>query len=426
MKKILFVHNNFPAQFAHIARVLARIPSVQVAAIGTQTARSLPGVKLQKYSARNSDVAGTHPFARRFDLECRRAEEVLYAASNLKLSGFMPDVVVAHPGWGETLPLRSIFPDSRIVIYCELFYRTSGQDVGFDPEFPQSGLDGDVNIRVKNAATLLALADADEGLSPTVWQRSTYPREYQDKITVLHEGINADAIKPDKEASFRLPSGRTLTRDDEVLTFVSRSFEPLRGFHIMMRALPQILAKRKKSQVVFVGGAGTPYGLAPPAGKTWRATFFNEIADKVDTSRIHFVGALPHAEHVKILQISRAHVYLTYPFVLSWSLLEAMSAGCVVIGSDTPPVREVLDATNGVLVPFHDVDKLANAAIDALAHPKKYDRHRVRARNTIVERFDLKRICLPKMLEFLQIETSGNNSRDGIDAEESQAIGGAD
>ena len=422
MKKVLFVHNNFPAQFAHVARALARTPRVQVAAIGTQTARNLPGVKLQKYLLKNSDGVGAHPFARRFDFECRRAEEVLYAASNLKLTGFVPDVVVAHPGWGETLPLRSIFPHSRIVVYCELFYRTSGQDVGFDPEFPQSGLDGEVNIRLKNAATLLALADCDEGLSPTAWQKSTFPEEYQDKIKVLHEGINVDQIKPDKGASFRLPSGQTLTRDDEVLTFVSRSFEPLRGFHIITRALPQILAKRKKAQVVIVGGAGQPYGLGPPAGKTWRSTFFDEIADKVDTSRIHFIGAVPHAEHVKVLQVSRAHVYLTYPFVLSWSLLEAMSAGCLVIGSDTPPVREVIDQTNGILVPFHDVDRLANAAIDALARPKKYDSHRIRARNTVVERFDLKRICLPKMLELLQVEASGNAPGDHARAEDGEAI----
>jgi glycosyltransferase involved in cell wall biosynthesis len=405
MKKVLFVHNNFPAQFVHVARALARRPDVQLAAIGTRTARAMPGVQLRKYTVADQSVAATHPFARRFDVECRRAEEVLYAASNLSSSGFVPDLILAHPGWGEALPLRSIFPKARIVTYCEMFYRTQGQDVGFDPEFPQVGLDGDVNIQLKNAATLLALTDCDAGLSPTQWQKSTFPAEYHDKIDVIHDGVNVNAVKPASDAQFRLPTGRVLTRADQVLTFVGRSFEPLRGFHVFMRALPRILAKHKKAQVVIVGGAAKPYGFSPPPGRTWRSVFFDEIADQVDERRIHFTGPLAHADYLRVLQVSTAHVYLTYPFVLSWSLLEAMSAGCLVIGSDTPPVKEVLNSTNGILVPFHDASRLANAAIEALAHPRRFDRHRARAREMVIERFDLRRVCLPKLLNFLEFES---------------------
>jgi glycosyltransferase involved in cell wall biosynthesis len=406
MKKILFVHNNFPAQFVHVARALAKRPDVQLAAIGTTTARALPGVKLLKYTISDRSIAATHPFARRFDVECRRAEEVLYAASNLSSSGFIPDLILAHPGWGETLPLRAIFPKARIVSYCEMFYRTRGQDVGFDPEFPQVGLDGDVNIHLKNAATLLALADCDAGLSPTQWQKSTFPAEYHDRIEVIHDGINTNAIKPANDVKFKVPSGRELTRSDQVLTFVGRSFEPLRGFHILMRALPRILAKQKKAQVVIVGGAGTPYGLSPPPGRSWRSVFFDEIADQIDQSRVHFTGPLSHTDYQRLQQKSTAHIYLTYPFVLSWSLLEAMSAGCLVIGSDTPPVKEVIDPSNGILVPFHDVDKLADAAIEALARPRQFAKHRARARETVVERFDLRRVCLPKLLNFLEFDSS--------------------
>jgi glycosyltransferase involved in cell wall biosynthesis len=413
MKKVLFVHNNFPAQFLHLARALARDPAVQVAAIGTKTARALPGVRLLKYTVGNPDVAATHPFARRFDLESRRAEEVLYALSNLKSSGFVPDVVMAHPGWGETIPLRSIFPDARHVTYCELYYRAEGQDVGFDPEFPESGLDSFVKNHLKNATTLLALAESRCGLSPTQWQKSTYPAEYQDRIRVIHEGINVNVVKPAEDASFRLPSGRVLTRSDEVLTFIGRSFEPLRGFHIFMRSLPRILAKRKNAHVVVVGGAGTPYGFQPPAGKTWKSAYFDEVADKIDTDRVHFVGALSYSNYLKVLQISRAHVYLTYPFVVSWSLLEAMAAGCLVIGSDTAPVREVIDSTNGILVPFFDVDQLADASIEALSKPRRFARHRERARELIMDRYDLKRVCLPKLLDFLEIELSGKEADEG-------------
>jgi glycosyltransferase involved in cell wall biosynthesis len=172
-----------------------------------------------------------------------------------------------------------------------------------------------------------------------------------------------------------------------------------------MRALPRILAKHKKAQVVIVGGAAKPYGFSPPQGRTWRSVFFDEIADQVDERRIHFTGPLAHADYLRVLQVSTAHVYLTYPFVLSWSLLEAMSAGCLVIGSDTPPVKEVLNSTNGILVPFHDASRLANAAIEALAHPRRFDRHRARAREMVIERFDLRRVCLPKLLNFLEFES---------------------
>ena len=164
---ILFVHNNFPGQFRHIAQALAGDPNVTVVGVGSASARPVPGVRLVKYSMNRVDVAATHPFARRFDLECHRAEQVLYVLTSLVSSGFAPDVIVAHPGWGETLPLRTIFPRARIVLYCEFFYGTEGRDVGFDPEFPQVGADGDVALHLKNAATLLALAECDVGLSPT-------------------------------------------------------------------------------------------------------------------------------------------------------------------------------------------------------------------------------------------------------------------
>ncbi len=401
MKKILFVHNNFPAQFLHLARTLARNSDVKLAAIGSQTAQQLAGVKLLKYAIGDGDVAATHPFARRFDLECRRAEQVLYAASNLTQSGFTPDIVLAHPGWGEALPLRAMFPKAHLVVYCEFFYRTENSDLGFDHEFPQSGIDGNVRVRLKNAATLLALAECDRAISPTAWQRSTFPKEFQSKIDLIHEGIDVDAAKPDPRATFRLPSGRVLTRDDEVVTFVSRCFEPLRGFHIFMRALPRIMAERPKAEILFIGGNGLPYGLAPPAGTTWQSVFLNEVSSEVDRSRIHFAGHVPHGNYLHALQVSSAHVYFTYPFVLSWSLLEAMSTGCLVIGSDTAPVREVLDERNGIIVPFFEPDVLADAVIGALARPSRFKTHRTRARETVLARFDAKRVCLPQALAFL-------------------------
>jgi glycosyltransferase involved in cell wall biosynthesis len=404
--RVLFIHNNFPAQYRHLAGRLAAEGSHDLVAIGSPTAKQIPGVRLLRYPSIDIKLDGVHPFARRFELESRRCEQVLYCLTGLRASGFEPDLVLAHPGWGETMPLRAFFPKARILVYCEFFYGMEGRDVGFDPEFPELGIDFHVGLHLKNAASLLALTESDGGISPTAWQRSTYPKDLQGKITVQHEGVDTRLVVPNPKAAFRLPDGRTLTRNDEVITFVARNLEPLRGYHQFMRALPQILRHRPKAQVVIVGGDGVSYGAAPPAGTTWRSLYLKEVEDAIDMTRVHLVGSLRYDEYLKVLQISSAHVYLTYPFVLSWSLIEAMSAGALVIGSATAPVEEVIDGTNGLLVPFFDKAALADAAIRALADPARTQDMRVNARRTAVERFDLETKCLPAMLEMLQPPTA--------------------
>ena len=398
---VLFVHNNFPAQYKHIVRALSKQADVKMAAIGARTSSGYDGVNLLKYGLEDANVSATHPFGRRFDLECRRAEQVLYAATTLRSAGFVPDLVMAHPGWGETLPLRTLFPKARILTYCEFYYGREDRDVGFDHEFPETGLDGLVGLHLKNASTVLALVESDCGVSPTRWQRSTYPEVLRQTIKVIHEGIDVDMMKPSSEATFFLSTGRELKRSDEVVTFVARNLEPVRGYHIFMRALPRILAERPNAEILVIGGDGTSYGALPPEGKTWRSIFFDEVAYKIDLARVHFTGRLSHEKFLRALQISSAHVYLTYPFVLSWSLMEALSTGCVVIGSDTAPVREVVDNNNGILVSFFDFDQLAERVIDALAHPRRFDAMRARARQTIIEHYDLTRICLPKMMSLI-------------------------
>jgi glycosyltransferase involved in cell wall biosynthesis len=408
---VLFVHNNFPGQYQHLARALASDSQMRIAAIGSSTSQAMNGVNVLKYSLADVDVSATHPFARRFDLECHRAEQVLYASSSLAASGFIPDLIMAHPGWGETLPLRTVFPDARILLYCEFFYGMQGRDIGFDPEFPETGADGHVALHLKNASTLLALADCDFGISPTGWQRSTFPKEYQEKITTIHEGINVDIVKPAPDAVLRLSSGRELRRSDEVVTFVARNLEPVRGYHVFMRALPRIMAEKPRAEIVIIGGDGVSYGAPPPQGTTWKSTFFNEVAGKIDPKRVHFTGRLPYADYLSALQISSAHVYLTYPFVLSWSLLEAMSAGCLVIGSDTAPVREVLNSENGLLVPFFEVDQIAAQVIEALTHPRRFRSIRTQARRTILDEYDLERICLPKLMAFVRDKEPRQSAR---------------
>ena len=397
----LFVHNNFPAQFRHLAAHLARDAQHRVVAIGAPGAKPVPGVRLERYRLDHSHIGQTHPFARSFDLECRRAEQVLYAATNLAASGFVPDVVVAHSGWGENLPLRAVFPRARIIVYCEFYYRASGQDVNFDPEFPDLSLDGVTALTARNANGLLALVEADEGLSPTLWQRSTYPRILQDKITVIHEGVDTQKVRPNPEATLVLPNGRALKPGDPVVTFASRNLEPLRGYHVFMRALPAIFRNHPDVDIVILGGAGVSYGLRPPQDQTWRDIFYAEVSDEVARGRVHFLDHVPYDAYLSALQVSAAHVYLTYPFVLSWSLIEAMSAGCAIVASDVAPVQEVVSADCGLLVPFLDAAGVARSVEACLGDPSLRRRLGAKARKVIVDHFDLTTATLPRMTAFL-------------------------
>jgi len=405
--KVLFVHNNFPAQFRNVAEALGEMGGFELAAIGAEGAQAMEGVAVHRYTVQAIDVSATHPFARRFDAECRRAEHVLLAASALASSGFIPDFILAHCGWGETLPLRAVFPKAKLIVYAEFFYRGQGQDVHFDPEGPKFGVDGLAALRCKNASSLLALSEADAVVSPTLWQRSTFPREFQDKIHVVHEGVDLDRFRPNPAARFQLASGQAVTKSEEVLTFASRNLEPMRGYHIFMRALPEILRARPAAEVIIAGGDGNSYSHAPPAGRSWKTHYLDEVVSKLDLSRVHFVGHVAPDAYLNLLQVSAAHVYLTYPFVLSWSLLDAMATECEIVASDTAPVREVVeDWRNGVLVPFHDASALALAVTDALARRGQAPNHGPAARQTIVERFD-KRICVNQALRAMGLHAPG-------------------
>lgn len=397
---ILFVHNNFPAQFKNLAATLTLYPGIRVAAIGSRGSTDVERVRLQRYSLEQTDVAETHPFARRFDLECRRAEQILYAATAFTKQGFEPNTVIAHCGWGETLPLREAFQHARIITYCEFYYRSQGQDVNFDPEFGNLGLDACVALQLKNAATLLSLIESDDGIAPTLWQKSTYPPELQAKINVLHEGVDTGTAMPDAQAVLTLPNGQRLTRSTEVVTFVARNLEPLRGYHTFMRAVPHILRQRPDAHVVIIGDDKVSYGAAPPPGRSWKSIYLDEVAGRIDPRRVHFLGPVPYATYIKALQISSAHVYLTYPFVLSWSLIEAMSTGCVIIASDTGPLHEVIDGKNGMLTPFFDVEGLAAKVSHVLANQRTYEPMRAAARKTAVDRYSIEH-CVPKLVDFV-------------------------
>lgn len=266
--------------------------------------------------------------------------------------------------------MKEAFPSARLVHFCEYYYQARGADAGFDPEFPLD-TNGAASIRSRNALHLLNLENCDQAITPTHWQRSVHPAAYREGMRVIHEGIDIAGLGPDPEASLQLPDGRVLKAGQPILTYVARNLEPYRGFHSFMRALPRILAAHPTCQVVVVGGDEVSYGSRPRGAANWRSKLLAE--NPVDLQRVHFLGKVPYATYKRVLQVSAAHIYLTYPFVLSWSLLEAMASGCLVIGSDTAPVREVIeDGRNGLLVDFFDTERIAEKALAALAEPERF------------------------------------------------------
>ncbi|WP_288587253.1 glycosyltransferase family 4 protein [uncultured Methylobacterium sp.] len=399
--RALFVHQNFPGQYRHVAPALAARPGTEVVALGINPAPALPGVRHVRYAVAGRSTPGIHPLAASFETATLRGEAAARAALALRAEGFSPDVICGHSGWGETLFLKDVWPRARLLTFAEFFYSAVGADSGFDPEFPAA--EGDAfRTRARNAAQILAFEASDRLVSPTAWQASRIPAAFRDRLAVIHDGIDTDLLRPDPRARIRLGREQLpLGVGDEVVTFVNRNLEPYRGYHSFMRALPEILRRRPRARAVIVGGSDTSYGARPPAGRTWRDIVLDEVRADLDLSRVHFVGKIPYRDYVDLLRVSAAHVYLTYPFVLSWSMLEAMALGACVVGSATPPVEEVIrHGENGLLVDFFSRRDIAEAVVSVLADPAAVAPVRAAARETALA-YDLARVCLPAHLRLI-------------------------
>ena len=405
----LFIHQNFPGQYQHIVRHLADQPGNRVIFVTQANDNDMVGVTRIVYSTPRSAAGAPHFFVREFDDAVRNGFAVLEACRVLAAQGFRPDIVIGHNGWGEVLFVKDIWPGVPVLGYFEFFYRSEGTDVGFDPEYPSHWSDPS-RLRVKNAVNLLGLDAVDWGQTPTEWQRNQYPAERRDRLSVLHEGIDTDRAKPDPNAWIAIARlGLQLTSQDEVITYVSRNLEPYRGFHVFMRAIPEILKRRPKARIILVGGDDVSYGRPTPDGRSYRAVLLRELAGQIDLDRVHFLGRISHRLFVNVLQISSVHVYLTFPFVLSWSFLEAMSAGCLVLGSNTPSVTEVLrDGENGLLVDFFDRKGIADRIDAVLDHPDRMQALRDNARQTILEKYDLRSVALPNYLALIDRLVTGD------------------
>ena len=401
--KILFVHQNFPGQYLQLVRHLAAMPGNEIVFITQREDRQMRGVRKIVYKPAREVAPGIHRYLRDTEAAVLNAQAVARVALDLRSRGFVPDVMLGHNGWGETWYLKDVFKTTPLIGYFEFFYRFEGADVGFEPG-PPLPFDDAARVRTKNIGNLLALDAVDIGQCPTEWQRSLYPEVHRPRLHVVHEGIDTDVCRPNPDATVSIPGGGLLlTPRDEVITFVARNLEPYRGFPSFMRSLPAILAERPNAQVLIVGGDGTSYGPRPADGLSYREKMLEELHGQLDLSRVHFLGKVPYPVFLSVLQVSSVHVYLTYPFVLSWSLLEAMSCGCTVVGSRTPPVEEVIShGENGWLVDMFSIDAIARQVLEVLASQESQTPIRANARRHLVENYDLRTRCLPRQVELIE------------------------
>lgn len=393
--KILFIHQNMPGQFKHLAPDCVE-RGHDVVFLSHPNGAQLKGVRKVEYKPGAKPASDLHRWMSGIEPKLHNGQTVARAIEKLRSEhGFTPDLIIGHTGWGEMLFLKDVLPKVPAIGYYELYYRETGYYAGFDPEFPAAP-DYGPSVRMSNIANHIGLTSLDRGISPTHWQKNSYPELYHPKIEVLHEGVDTAALVPNPDAALVLPDGTHLTSAMPIITYVVRNLEPVRGFHIMARATEKLLRRNPDVHVVMIGGDRVSYGPGLAEGKSYKNHILAGV--ELDPKRVHFLGQVPYAAFRDVLHISSAHVYLTYPFILSWSMLEAMAAECLVVGSRTGPVEEVIDdGVNGFLVDFFDIDGLVDRLLDCLDHPERFAPLRRAARQAVVERYDLTNVTLPRM-----------------------------
>jgi len=393
--RILFIHPNFPAQFRHVAAVFGRDKRNQVLFL-TKNERpewNIPGVRKVLYVPGGEAAEQVHRLAAPLDTAVREGEAVFTACRKLKVSGFRPDLVYAHSGWGTSMYLREVWPDVPLMCYFEWFYDPGGADAVFD--LPPGAERGPTVLRTRNAPIFNDLWTCDQGLCPTRWQRAQFPQEYRPRIAVLHDGVDTGYFIPDPEARIVLDGvdGKTLDLSGagEIVTYTARGMEPYRGFPQFMEAMALLLERRKQTHVVVAGSERICYGGPRPDKRSWKEAMLEKLDLPMD--RLHFTGSLPYGKYRTLLQASSVHVYLTRPFVLSWSAVEAMACGCQVVGSDTPPVRELIrHGHNGLLADFFSPQDIALRVEEALEDKDRAAKLRAAARATAEDRYSLAKL----------------------------------
>lgn len=399
---ILFIHQNYPGQFREYIPNLAATGQHKIAFLTQRTA--VPKVTdhfIGVYKPMHKPKPEVWRFSRWFETTIGNAGGAARACKVLRDKGFMPDLVTGHANWGELIFVKDVWPDTKLIGLFEYYFLANGGLVNFDPEV-KSSLDSAQLLFVNNAPNYLSWEKCDAGVSPTKWQRDTHPLSIRSKLSVLHDGIRTDRLLPDHTSDLKITIGDTsFARGEEIVTYIARNLEPSRGIHIMMRALPRLQALRPKARLAVIGGDGVSYGSQPPKGKTFRSMLIEELGDQVDWSRVHFLGQIPYDSLMNLIRISRCHVYLTVPFVLSWSLMEAMALEKTVVATDVAPVREVVEnGKTGFLFDYFKTLDLAERIADVLAHPDNYRSVGQAARRRIVEDYDFLTVRFPAWKAF--------------------------
>jgi glycosyltransferase involved in cell wall biosynthesis len=394
---ILFVHQAFPAQFGHLARHLVRDHGYQCTFVSRLPPGTTDGIRCLQYEPKGGATRHNSYLTRNFENAVAHAAGV-HAACR-RHADVRPDLIVGHSGFGSTLFLRELY-DCPIVNLFEYYYRPHGSDMDFRPEFPPRDLDY-LRAYCRNAMILLDLQYCTAGYAPTHWQRSVLPATCHDKVEVIFDGVDT-AVWHRHDPVPLAVDGRPLDADTRLVTYVARGFESMRGFDIFMKVAKRIYRELANVVFVVVGTDRVCYGpdlrLIPE--KSFREHVLKQ--DDYDLSKFLFPGPLPPSRLARLLSVSDLHLYLTVPFVLSWSLFDALACGCPVVASNTDPVKEVIthDRT-GLLADFYDVDGLAELALRVLRDPAGHRRLGEAGMALIEEKYTLSK-TLPQMLDFYQ------------------------
>ncbi|HOP19152.1 MAG TPA: glycosyltransferase [Parvularculaceae bacterium] len=396
--RILFLHDNFPAQFGFIGQFLAK--NGWDVTFGTQRENSsMSGIKVFNYKPHREVTENIHPYAANYEKAVLAGQAVARAAIDLKKRGYAPDIVMAHSGWGPGLYAKELWPKAKYVGYFEWYYLIDAPDTAYVAP-GQRELDELLRGRSRNAAILTDLAHCDAGICPTQFQKDQFPECFHGKLNVMHDGIDTDYFAPVEDAKLQLPD-LDLSDAEEIITYVARGMEPYRGFPEFMAALEIVLKERPQAHAVIVGQDRVAYGKKLPEGDSFRKRALNE--HKFDLDRLHFTGLLPRGQYRDVLLASSVHVYVTIPFVLSWSMLEAMSAGCAIIGSNVAPMQEIAEKAPDALrlVDMKDRRALANAIIATLDDKAAAKRMREAARDLMVSEYSIRKLY-PAKMEWLK------------------------
>lgn len=411
-KKILFVHQNFPGQYKHIYKSLVK-KGFDVHSLSIKKYNG-DGINNHYYELLSLSSENINQWAQEFEAKMIRADSALKKCLQMRDDGFYPDLIIGHPGWGETFFMKEVWPESKLLTYVEFYYKTINCDIDFDKAVIEDDLNLDFDkfyefnkykLAARNSPFLSTYALSDYLVSPTQFQKNLVPKSLRGNIEVIHDGIDTNILKPNPKVKV-LVNGKKYSKSDKIITYVSRSLDPYRGFHIFMKAIPKILKENPDASIFIVGDDKTHgYGAKPKGDRNYKEIYYSKIKDQIkgDEDRLFFFGQVQYDLFIKLMQISSVHIYLSYPFVLSWSMLEAMAMEALIIGSKTKPVEEVIkDNKNGLLVDFFDYKKLSLMVTDVLNNPEKYSSIKKEARKTIVDNYDLEKVCLPKQIEIFE------------------------